>query len=490
MPSGAAGSNRCGGLEPVRYATAVRDIVVVGGGMCGLAAAMMLADDGHRVTVLERDAAPPPPDVDAAASWARPAVAQFGLANWLLPMGTDILRRRLPAAYELLDANGGFRFNLVKYVLGLQPGVAIEPADDRFDLLTARRSTLEWVMATAADRHRGVEVRRGVPIAGLSVGAAVSDGVPHVDGVVLATGETVRADLVVDATGRRSATPAWLAGIGASAPFEESADSGFTYTGRYFRSADGTVPALVAPILSPIGSFSVLTLPADNGTWSVTLYGLSADPAVRRFRDPEVFERVVRACPRHAHWLDGAPTGELLTMGGIADRHRRFVVDGRPCATGVLTVGDASSCTNPSLGRGCSFGLAHVEVLVDSVAEHLGDPLALAFRYDERTETEIRPWHDATTALDRARLAAMRDLVAGRTPERSVAQRLVDALADAFASDPIATRAYGDLVSCTARPDEVFARAGVLARARELAAAHQPQPLPGPSRDQLLALVA
>lgn len=466
------------------------DIIVAGGGMCGLAAAMMLADAGHRVTVLERDAAEPPADVHEAAAWARPAVAQFGLANWLLPMGTDVLRRRLPTAYELLEANGGLRLNLVKAALGRRPGSALEPADDRFDLLTGRRSTLEWVMATAARRHPGVEVRRGASIAGFAAGAAVLDGVPHVDGVVLQSGETLRGALVVDATGRRSATPSWLAGIGAPAPAEDAADSGFTYTGRYFRSADGTVPALAAPVLSPIGSFSVLTLPADNGTWSVTLYGLSADPAVRRFRDPAVFERVVRACPLHAHWLDGEQIGELLLMGGIADRHRRFVVDGRPCATGVLTVGDAGSCTNPSLGRGCSFGLAHVEVLVACIAEHLDDPAALALRYHERTEAEIAPWHEATIALDRSRLEAMRAEVAGRPPEVSAQQRLVAALAGAFGTDPLATRAYGDLVSCTARPEEVFARPGVLARARELAAAHRPQPLPGPTREQLLALVA
>src|SRR5680860_196805 len=129
------------------------------------------------------------------------------------------------------------------------------------------------------------------------------------------------------------------------------------------------MPPIMGGLLAPYGSFSILTLPADNDTWSVTLYCLSDDKPLRAFRDPDVYERVVRACPVHAHWLEGEPITELRSMAGIVDRHREFVVDGRPVATGILTVADASSCTNPSLGRGITLGLMHVEVMRACVAE-------------------------------------------------------------------------------------------------------------------------
>jgi 2-polyprenyl-6-methoxyphenol hydroxylase-like FAD-dependent oxidoreductase len=456
-----------------------------------MAAAMMLADDGHDVTVIERDAAPPPPNPEAAfTDWDRRSVAQFGLAHLLLARGTRILEARVPEAYRLLADHGGFRMNLVEFLLSLQPDVDPDPTDHRFELLTGRRSTLEWALATAAHRHPNVIVRRGDAIAGLLSAEAVGSGVPHVTGLRLSSGDEVVGDIVVDATGRRSATPDWLDEIGAAAPIDDAEDSGFAYYGRYFRSDDGSVPALMGPALGPYGTFSVLTLPADNGTWSVTLYGLSEDKALRRFRDPDVYERVVRSCPRQAHWLDGEPISEIASMVGVVDRHRRFVVDGLPCATGLLSVGDSSSCTNPSLGRGISLGLMHVEILRREIAEHGDDPLALALAYDAATESEMRPFHDATTAVDRRRVAEMRALLAGEDVTPDPAAELAELLAAAGAIDPVCARAYGEILHLFALPAEVFARPDMRDHVTSFSGKVATGPLHGPDRQQLLDLVS
>ena len=54
------------------------DIAIVGAGICGMCTAISLAGDGHRVTLFERDGAPPPGDADAAFfDWQRRGAAQF-----------------------------------------------------------------------------------------------------------------------------------------------------------------------------------------------------------------------------------------------------------------------------------------------------------------------------------------------------------------------------------------------------------------------------
>ena len=156
----------------------------------------------------------------------------------------------------------------------------------------------------------------------------------------------------------------------------------------------------------------ILTLPGDNLTWSVTLWAPSGDRALKEFRDPEKFTRVVQSCPLQAHWLAGEPITDVLPMAGILDRYHRFVVDGHPAATGFAAVGDAWACTNPSAGRGLSVGLIHAQRLRDVVRSSLGNPREFAIEWDAVTEAELAPWYWNQLAADRARLdkiAAVRE---------------------------------------------------------------------------------
>jgi 2-polyprenyl-6-methoxyphenol hydroxylase-like FAD-dependent oxidoreductase len=280
-----------------------------------------------------------------------------------------------------------------------------------------------------------------------------------------------------------------LRAAGAAPVHEETADSGFVYYTRFFR---GTLPELRGPLNTPIGSISILTLPGDRDTWSVTLYASTGDQPVKQLRHVDRWRAVVASLPLHAHWVDGEPMGDVVAMSGIADRYRRLAHDGRPVATGVALVADAAACTNPSLGRGISLGLMHAASLPAIVRAHLDDPRAFAEAWDATTEERLTPWYRATVAFDRARHAQIEAIREGRPvePPEAPAAKASAALVVAMRHDADVFRGFMDITSCLALPQEVLARPGLAERVSELAAAHDPPPPPGPDREQLLALLA
>src|SRR3954447_23220665 len=181
--------------------------IVLGGGLCGLSAAMMLARDGWRVTVLERDPATVPADPEAAwERWRRDGVVQFRQAHYLQPLGRDALETELPDVLDAFVAAGAYRFDPIADALPAGIGDrAARPGDERFCTYTARRSTIEWAVANAAEAEPGVEIRRSVSVTALET--ARTDGRVRVIAVRTDTGERLAGDLVIDAMGRGSALP-------------------------------------------------------------------------------------------------------------------------------------------------------------------------------------------------------------------------------------------------------------------------------------------
>jgi 2-polyprenyl-6-methoxyphenol hydroxylase-like FAD-dependent oxidoreductase len=466
-------------------------IVVAGGGFAGLSVALMLARQGMDVTVLERDAgATPSSPQDAWQEWERRGVAQFKQAHFLHPAGTDLLGSQLPDVKQaLLDAHGT-TFDLLSVLPPFIEDRAPRDGDERFTTVTGRRPVIEFAVASCAEQ--GVDVRRGVKVTELLTGARAASGVPHVTGVRTDGGEELAADLVIDAMGRRSELPAWLAALGAQPPAEEAEDSGFTYYTRYFRSPDGTMPAFLTGLLTPFDCYSLLTLPADASTWSVTIYISSHDQALKGLRREDTWTAMIAACPLHAHLLNGDAISGVLPISGIVDRHRRYAVDGFPVVTGLVTVGDSLCCTNPSLGRGMTMGLMHAAGTVEVIGGYLDDPLALATAHDQMTQARITPWYRDTVGFDRARKAQIDAAIDGRPSPAPAgpAAALQAALPKAMLYDPDIFRGFLETIAMLAPPAEVFARPGFGERVMSIAGARDDFAMPGPSRADLLKLLA
>jgi 2-polyprenyl-6-methoxyphenol hydroxylase-like FAD-dependent oxidoreductase len=469
-------------------------IVVVGAGVVALGTAMLLARDGHQVTMLERDPDGPPADLAAAwEHWQRPGLNQFRMAHAFLGGFREVMDAELPELAKALADAGALRLNFIRSVLPPSMTGGWQDGDERYEWLTGRRVMMEAVLATAAELTPGVRIRRGTAVAGLVSGASALAGVPHVTGVRTKAGEVITADLVVDMSGRRSALPGWLTDIGARPPVEELEDVGFVYYQRTYRSADGSLPPLMGPPQIPWGTVSSLTLPADNGTWAIVVTASSKDTALRPLREADRWEAVVRGLPLVAHWLDGTPIDDgVAVMARLEDRYRCFVVDGKPVATGVVAVADAWSCSNPANGRGVSIGMLHALVLRDQLrAVDLADPAAFAAAFHAATAERVEPWYRATLATDRHRIGEVDAGIRGAAYDPpDPGYQLEKALDASFGRDPDCARASLDIGFVLRTPDEVFAKPGLRDKVLELGAGWRDAPPFGPTREQLLSLVS
>ncbi|MEQ1699778.1 MAG: FAD-dependent oxidoreductase [Ilumatobacteraceae bacterium] len=479
-------------------------VVVVGGGVSGLGSALVLARQGHRVAVVERDDTPMPQSADDAFEWDRRGAPQVRHSHAFLARLVHLLRTRYPDVYAELLAQGATEMRFGEDVPDTITNFEPQPDDDELVMLACRRTTFEWVLRRAAIAEGSVTFHTGVGVDGLFTTSPTAAGsVPHIAGVRLADGSTIAADLTVVAAGRRSALSDWLAAAGTAPVAEEVDDTGIVYFSRFYRLLPGAeYPPRTGPIGGDLGYLKYGVFVGDNRTFSVTLATPTADDELRkRLADPAVFDECARQLVATAPWLDGR--GEPLTpdvhvMAGLLNRWRDHVVDGAPVATGVLPVGDAVLCTNPLYGRGCSTAFWSAHLMADAVAAHADDPMACALAYDAALRTEIFPWYRAGVEQDaEARRVAAAHL-AGEDPDadatdprafmRSV---LRDGLLPAIRSDAVVLRAFFRSLNLLSSPDAMMKDPDVGAR---ILAAWQdrenrpPEPALGPKhRAELVA---
>jgi 2-polyprenyl-6-methoxyphenol hydroxylase-like FAD-dependent oxidoreductase len=312
--------------------------------------------------------------------------------------------------------------------------------------------------------------------------------VPQVVGVRTDDGE-VTADLVVDAGGRRSVVGRWITEVGGRAPEEERADSGFAYYSRHYRAADRQLPVGLDSWLTHHESVCVLTLPTDNNTWAVGFTVGSRDRELRALRHVPVWEAAMRRYPLTRHWLEAAPITDVTVMAGIDDRLRRFVVDGRPVVTGLVAVGDAWACTNPSLGRGASIGAMHACVLRDVLAKDgTTDAEALVLRFAAETDARVAPFVESTLAFDRHRLAEMEAAAAGTAYQPDdQGWAMTRALWAGSRHDPVLARTLATIAGVLATPGDLLGDPALVERIRpDLGRSHL---APGPDRSELVTTV-
>ena len=321
--------------------------IIIGASLAGLCAARVLSDFHERVTVYERDNLP-----DGPAN--RAAVPQGRHVHLLMARGAQEFETHFPGLLDDMVAAGVpilenrpdcIHFGAAGHVLGTHHRLR-----DEFTAYVPSRPHLEWQIRRRVTAIDNLEFVR----------AAVSEpryepGRQLVTGVVLDSGDPVGADLVVDATGRGTRLPVWLAQWGFERPREDRVDVGIAYATHQLRVPDGLIAEKV--VVAGASRKQLLGLGMlyyEDGTWGLTTFGVGKVEPPHDFAGmcalaDEILPGHVAAAIRQ-----GEPIGGVAFHKFPTSRWRRFDKLNRFPA-GIIPFGDAVVSFNPTFGQGMTM---------------------------------------------------------------------------------------------------------------------------------------
>lgn len=423
-----------------------RHAIVIGGSLAGLIATRVLSDHVEQVTLIERDQF-------SAAIVPRKGVPQGRHTHGLLAAGQDALERLFPGLVAELINTGALAGDVTADMRWYQHGDYKAKFTSGLRGLLLSRPLLESVVrgrvlalpnVVCRDGHAvnglDYDMRRG-SITGVRVSGAAGD-------------ETVlHADLVVDASGRGSRSPAWLEALGYPRPPEDVIEVGVGYTSRLYRrrpddlGGDRGIVVLPRP---PHETRTGVMVAVEGDRWLVTLGGWLGDHAPT---DPDGFLAFARSLPAPDIY-DVINTAEPLSQAVVhrfpSNRRRRYE-QLQQFPAGYLVLGDALCSFNPVYGQGMTVAALQGLALQASLGER-PDGAGLARRFFRRAATVIdTPWslvlrNDFTYPAVRGH----------RPPGTRVLNWYIAQLHQAAHRDAVVCRAFLEVTNLLAPPRSLF----------------------------------
>lgn len=334
--------------------------VVIGGGVAGLIAALVLAKHAARVTIVERDRYPEQPV-------ARKGVPQGKHTHILLGGGLASIVRLLPGIDEDVLAAGAVRIAHPTDYLDHTAGRWKSRGPAGGTSLSLTQPQLEHGLRGRAQAHPRITAVEGTDVVGLSGSATQVTGVQLRErGAGHGADEAITelpADLVVDASGRSSHAPEWLERLGLPRPAQERVESGIGYVTRVYR--DGSNGELTDARVVFFAGEAILAPVDHQGTTMITFTTL---PGEKLPTDPEAFEAIADRMPHPLirQWIDRAepasPVHGYARTENVRHDYAAVVPDG------LLVTGDALCALNPVYGQGMTTAVLAAEALDESLA--------------------------------------------------------------------------------------------------------------------------
>ncbi len=372
--------------------------VVIGASMAGLLGGRVLSDHFERVTIIERDRLP-------EGAEARKGVPQGRHVHGLLSKGAAILKEYFPDLFPALVKGGSSHVDTLADVCWYYFDVWKLQFPSGMKGYSQSRPFLEQHVR----EHLAARANVFFVDECEAIGLYSNDDNTRVTGVQLqhrSAGqceEELAADLVVDASGRGTRAPQWLASMGYGEVKETIVKVDVGYATRIYRRPgqtplDGKV-LIIYP--TPPGKRAGYVFPIEGDCWMVTLAGWLRDyppndeigflDYARSLRVPDLYEAI----------KDAEPVTPIATHKFPSNQRRHYERMPR-FPEGFVVLGDAACSFNPIYGQGMTTAALEAKALDacldrQSRLRSRGDLMGLARRFQKAIAKVVDvPWLLAT----------------------------------------------------------------------------------------------
>lgn len=377
---------------------------IIGGGMAALWTARILSGHFERVTLIERDQLPAQPT-------SRAGVPQARHAHILLTGGQRLLEQLFPGLTGALAAAGVPEVDWAANSRICLPTGWTAQYSSGLVTRTCSRDLLEWEIRRRLLSDTRIRLLEGHEVIGLGP-LGQND---EVTGVQLRPrpgahapapeGDVLPADLVVDASGRDSRAPEWLAALGYGRPRESIVNAFLGYASRWYErpaTFGSDWQALLVSPAPPHQPRGGVIYPIERGRWIVTLTGTARDYPPTDEAGFLDFARSLDTPLLHDAIRDARPLSPIWGYRRTENRLRHYdQLDRRP--EGFLVLGDAVCTFNPVYGQGMTASALGALTLDRCLREQRrrhphGDLGGLAGRFQHRlARSNATPWLLATS---------------------------------------------------------------------------------------------